>query len=59
MASSVKRVNINDIREMKRSGEKITMLTAYDYSLINAVFPSFWSAIVWEWWSWAMKTPCP
>ena len=32
MAASVKRVTINDIRDMKQNGEKIVMLTAYDYS---------------------------
>src|SRR5271157_5907641 len=31
MANPVKRVTINDIREMKQNGEKIAMLTAYDY----------------------------
>jgi 3-methyl-2-oxobutanoate hydroxymethyltransferase len=31
MATPVKRVTINDIREMKQNGEKIAMLTAYDY----------------------------
>ena len=31
MATSVKRVTINDIREMKQNGEKIAVLTAYDY----------------------------
>jgi 3-methyl-2-oxobutanoate hydroxymethyltransferase len=37
MASVVKRVTINDIREMKLHGEKITMLTAYDYSTAKIV----------------------
>jgi len=31
MAAPVKRITINDIREMKQNGEKIAMLTAYDY----------------------------
>jgi 3-methyl-2-oxobutanoate hydroxymethyltransferase len=31
MAASVKRVTINDIRDMKQNGEKIAVLTAYDY----------------------------
>ena len=31
MAPSVKRVTINDIRDMKQNGEKIVVLTAYDY----------------------------
>ncbi len=31
------RVNINQIREMKQKGEKITMLTAYDYSTARIV----------------------
>jgi 3-methyl-2-oxobutanoate hydroxymethyltransferase len=31
------RVNINQIREMKQRGEKITMLTAYDYSTAKIV----------------------
>jgi 3-methyl-2-oxobutanoate hydroxymethyltransferase len=37
MASSVKRITINDIREMKRNGEKITMITAYDYSTAKII----------------------
>lgn len=37
MATTVKRVTINDIREMKRKGEKIAMLTAYDYSTARIV----------------------
>jgi 3-methyl-2-oxobutanoate hydroxymethyltransferase len=37
MASPVKRITINDIREMKRNGEKITMLTAYDYSTAKII----------------------
>jgi len=32
MAGQVKRVTINDIRDMKQHGEKIAVLTAYDYS---------------------------
>lgn len=31
------RVTISDIREMKQKGEKITMLTAYDYALARLV----------------------
>jgi 3-methyl-2-oxobutanoate hydroxymethyltransferase len=31
------RININQIREMKQKGEKITMLTAYDYSTAKIV----------------------
>jgi 3-methyl-2-oxobutanoate hydroxymethyltransferase len=31
MAAPVKRVTINDIRDMKQNGEKIVVLTAYDY----------------------------
>jgi len=31
MATPVKRITINDTREMKQNGEKIAMLTAYDY----------------------------
>ncbi|MFC1988156.1 3-methyl-2-oxobutanoate hydroxymethyltransferase [Chloroflexota bacterium] len=31
------RVNINQIKEMKQKGEKITMLTAYDYSTARIV----------------------
>jgi 3-methyl-2-oxobutanoate hydroxymethyltransferase len=31
------RVTINDIREMKRRGEKITMVTSYDYSTAKIV----------------------
>jgi 3-methyl-2-oxobutanoate hydroxymethyltransferase len=37
MASPVKRVTINDVREMKVKGEKITMLTAYDYSTAKII----------------------
>ena len=31
------RVNINQIKEMKQKGEKISMLTAYDYSTAKIV----------------------
>ena len=31
------RITINQIREMKEKGEKITMLTAYDYSTAKIV----------------------
>jgi 3-methyl-2-oxobutanoate hydroxymethyltransferase len=31
MAALVKRITVNDIRDMKQKGEKIAMLTAYDY----------------------------
>ena len=31
------RITINDIRQMKRKGEKITMLTAYDYSTARII----------------------
>jgi 3-methyl-2-oxobutanoate hydroxymethyltransferase len=37
MSSSLKRITINDIRQMKSKGEKITMLTAYDYSTARIV----------------------
>jgi 3-methyl-2-oxobutanoate hydroxymethyltransferase len=37
MATPVKRVTINDIREMKQNGEKIAMLTAYDYPTAKIV----------------------
>ena len=37
MAASVKRVTINDIRAMKQNGEKIAMLTAYDYSTAKII----------------------
>ena len=37
MASSTKRVTINDIREMKQNGEKIAMLTAYDYTTAKII----------------------
>ncbi|HEY90808.1 MAG TPA: 3-methyl-2-oxobutanoate hydroxymethyltransferase, partial [Dehalococcoidia bacterium] len=31
------RITINDIRELKEKGEKITMVTAYDYSTAKIV----------------------
>ena len=37
MATQVKRVTINDIRAMKQTGEKITVLTAYDYSTAKII----------------------
>ena len=37
MASSVKRITINDIRDMKQNGEKIAMLTAYDYATAKII----------------------
>src|SRR6201996_3481239 len=33
----VKRITTNTLQEMKQSGEKIAMLTAYDYSMANIV----------------------
>ena len=37
MALPVKRVTINDIRDMKQNGEKIAVLTAYDYSIAKII----------------------
>lgn len=37
MAGPSKRVTINDIRDMKQRGEKITMITSYDYSTARIV----------------------
>jgi len=37
MAPQLKRITINDIREMKSHGEKITMITSYDYSTARLV----------------------
>ncbi len=37
MAALVKRITINDIREMKQNGEKIAVLTAYDYSTAKII----------------------
>jgi 3-methyl-2-oxobutanoate hydroxymethyltransferase len=37
MATTVKRVTINEIRDMKQNGEKIAMLTAYDYSTAKII----------------------
>jgi 3-methyl-2-oxobutanoate hydroxymethyltransferase len=37
MAALVKRVTINDIRSMKQNGEKIAVLTAYDYSTAKII----------------------
>jgi 3-methyl-2-oxobutanoate hydroxymethyltransferase len=37
MATPVKRVTINDIRTMKQNGEKIAMLTAYDYATAKII----------------------
>jgi len=37
MAPQSKRITINDIREMKNHGEKITMITSYDYSTAKLV----------------------
>jgi len=37
MATQAKRITLNDIREMKAHGEKITMITAYDYSTAKLV----------------------
>jgi 3-methyl-2-oxobutanoate hydroxymethyltransferase len=37
MAALVKRITINDIRDMKQNGEKIAMLTAYDYPTAKIV----------------------
>ncbi len=37
VSSRAKKVTTNTLQEMKRAGEKITMLTAYDYSLARLV----------------------
>ena len=37
VSSRAKKVTTNTLQEMKRSGEKIAMLTAYDYSLARLV----------------------
>lgn len=37
VATTIKRITINDIRDMKSKGEKITMLTAYDYSTAKII----------------------
>jgi 3-methyl-2-oxobutanoate hydroxymethyltransferase len=37
MAASVKRITVNDIRDMKLRGEKIAVLTAYDYSTAQII----------------------
>ena len=37
VSSRVKKVTTHVLQEMKRSGEKIAMLTAYDYSLARLV----------------------
>ena len=37
ISSRVKKVTTHTLQEMKRSGEKITMLTSYDYSLARLV----------------------
>ncbi|MDD5190815.1 MAG: 3-methyl-2-oxobutanoate hydroxymethyltransferase [Dehalococcoidales bacterium] len=37
MAPQTKRVTINDVKEMKSRGEKITMITAYDYATAKMV----------------------
>ena len=31
------RITINQIKEMKQKGEKVSMLTAYDYSIARIV----------------------
>ncbi len=31
------RITVNQIRDMKQKGQKITMLTAYDYSIAKIV----------------------
>ena len=35
--SEIKRVTVNTLLKMKTSGEKIAMLTAYDYSMARIV----------------------
>ena len=37
MGPAYKRVTTNVLQEMKNSGEKISMLTAYDYTLAKIV----------------------
>ena len=37
VAGKARKVTTNTLQEMKRAGEQITMLTAYDYSLARLV----------------------
>jgi 3-methyl-2-oxobutanoate hydroxymethyltransferase len=37
VAATIQRITINDVRDMKSKGEKITMLTAYDYTTAKII----------------------
>ena len=41
IASRAKKVTTHTLQEMKEAGEKITMLTSYDYSLARLVDNGF------------------
>ena len=38
VAGKARKITTNTLQEMKNAGEKITMLTAYDFSLAKLVF---------------------
>jgi len=57
-----KRKTILDLQRMKAEGEKITVLTAYDYPFARlmdqAGIDIFWSVIRWALWWPVTITPC-
>ena len=44
--ASAKRITTQVLQEMKHNGEKIAMLTAYDYSIARIVAKSFMSSFL-------------
>ena len=50
---AAKRITVTQLKEMKAKGEKISMLTAYDYPMAKLIDEAgleiFWWADLWEW----------
>jgi 3-methyl-2-oxobutanoate hydroxymethyltransferase len=55
-------LNIGSFAAMKAAGEKISMITAYDYAMgkcaVQAGIDLILSETAWEWWCWVMIIPC-
>ncbi len=55
-------MTIGELQRKKGAGEKITMLTAYDYGMASFLDQSGIDMILvgipWAWWSWATIPRC-
>ena len=64
MAEATKRMRVPDLIEKKKRGEKIVMLTAYDFTMARILDRagdrhSCWWATRSAWWCWAIETTLP